>query len=83
MDHVLIILGLLALWVLFVLASPTKACDACASHRGPCPPCNGTGRRFRFGARLVHRGMVKGHKEARRRLSARGPNTSGRRHISA
>ena len=67
MDHVLVILGLAAFWALFVLVSPTKACGSCARHRGPCPRCGGSGRRFRLGARLVHRGVVQARKQARSR----------------
>ncbi len=66
MDHVLVILGLLLLWALFLLVSPTRACGSCDRHRGPCPRCKGTGRRFRPGARLVHRGAVQAHKQRRR-----------------
>jgi len=58
MDHVLIVLGIIAVLILFVLASPTKACR-CA---GRCARCKGTGRRFRFGARLVRRVIVQAHK---------------------
>lgn len=65
MGHVLAILGLAALWVLFVYLSPTKACRSCTRFRGPCPRCKGTGRRLRLGARLVRRGVLKAYKEAR------------------
>jgi hypothetical protein len=57
-DHVLAALALLAGYALFLLISPTGKCGACARHRGPCPRCKGTGRRFRPGARLVHFGAV-------------------------
>lgn len=67
MDHVLVVLGLTALYALFVLVSPDKACKACARSRGPCPRCGGTGRRFRRGARFVHRGAVKACEHARGR----------------
>jgi hypothetical protein len=68
MTHLLVVLGLLAGYALFVLASPMKACGSCQRHRGhPCPRCGGTGRRFRLGARLIHRGAVKAHKRARER----------------
>lgn len=63
MDHVLAILGLAALWALFVYLSPTKTCRSCARSRGPCPRCKGTGRRFRLGARLVRRGALKAYQE--------------------
>jgi hypothetical protein len=65
---ILIALGLLAGYALLVLASPTTACRSCARYRGrPCPRCQGTGRRFRPGARLVHRGAARAHRQARRR----------------
>jgi len=67
MIHVLVLLGLLCAYALFLLVSPTRACGSCMKHRGPCPRCKGTGRRFRPGARLVHRGAVSAHKQARRR----------------
>jgi hypothetical protein len=63
MDHVLAILAIVAVLAVFLLISPTRRCN-CGSR---CSRCKGTGRRFRLGARLVHRGAVKAHKEARRR----------------
>ena len=59
MEHVVIGLAAAAVWAAFVFVSPTRACGACARYRGPCPRCKGTGRRWRLGARLVHRGAVK------------------------
>ncbi len=50
MDHVLVILGLAAAWVVFVYASPDKPCRKCAGTLGPCGKCRGTGRRYRVGA---------------------------------
>lgn len=64
MHDILMILVIGGVVVLFLIVSPTTACSC---TRRPCPRCGGTGRRLRLGARLVHRGMVKGHKEARRR----------------
>lgn len=59
MIQVLTLLAMLAAYGLLVLVSPTRACGSCGRHRGrPCPRCGGTGRRFRLGARLVHRGAV-------------------------
>jgi hypothetical protein len=70
--HVLIALGLAAGYALFLLAWPGKACGSCARHPGRlCPRCGGTGRRFRPGARLVHRGAATGFRYARERLDAR------------
>ena len=72
MIHVLIALGLVAGYALFLLARPGKACRSCQRYRGrPCRRCGGTGRRFRFGARLVHRGVVAGFRYARVQLAAR------------
>ena len=65
MDHVLVILGLAVLYTLFVLISPDKPCTSCTRRRSPCPRCKGTGRRFRLGARLVHRGAARAHKRRR------------------
>lgn len=59
MIHFLVLLGLAAGYALFVLVSPTKACGACERHPGrPCPRCHGSGRRFRVGARTVHRALL-------------------------
>jgi hypothetical protein len=72
MDHLLVVLGLAAAYALLLLVSPMKACGACARHPGrPCPRCQGTGRRFRIGARLVHRGMVKARRRSRDRHGER------------
>jgi hypothetical protein len=72
MEHVLVILVIIVVYGLFVLASPTRACGSCIKHRGPCPRCKGTRRRFRLGARLVHRGAVRARKQARRRQGRGG-----------
>lgn len=64
-DHVLAAAVVAAAYALFLLLSPTRACRACARSRGPCPRCKGTGRRFRPGASLVHRGAVQALKRAR------------------
>lgn len=70
MGHVLVILGLAAAWVVFVYVSPTRACRSCARHRGPCPRCRGTGRRFRVGAGLVRRATVHLYREVRQAVHA-------------
>ena len=68
MTHLLAVLALLGAYALFLLVSPMKACGSCQRHRGrPCPRCGGSGRRFRIGAQLVHRGAVKARKQARRK----------------
>jgi len=52
---------------LFVLISPKMACRKCSGNgsrqrrdraRSPCGRCQGTGRQFRPGARLVYAGAV-------------------------
>jgi DnaJ-class molecular chaperone len=63
MSLLLLILGALAAYTLFVLASPATACRTCSGwgmkqrrrRRAACPRCGGTGIRFRPGAPLVHR----------------------------
>jgi hypothetical protein len=70
--HVLIALGLVAGYALFLLARPDKACRSCQRYRGrPCRRCGGTGRRFRLGARPVRRGLVAGLLYARVQRAAR------------
>ena len=63
MIHFLIALAVAAGLILFVLVSPTKPCRSRAGQSGPCPRCRGTGRRFRFGARLVRRVIAQAHKQ--------------------
>jgi len=58
MDHVMVILGLVAAWAVFVYVRPTKPCRKCAATRGPCGRCRGTGRRLRLGARLVRKALL-------------------------
>lgn len=65
-SHALVVLVIAAAYILFTLASPTRACKSCGRQRGPCPRCQGTGRRFRPGARLVHRGAATAWRHARR-----------------
>ena len=71
MQYILIALAILAGWALFVLAFPARACGACLRHRGPCPVCKGSGRRFRPGARIVHAGAVLAYEIVRRKRRAR------------
>ena len=58
--------GLLGLWCLFVLVSPTGTCPAChgkrvrtrnGRRRGACKTCKATGKAARPGAQLVHRAL--------------------------
>jgi hypothetical protein len=67
MHEFLIGLAILAGWLLSLYLCPTKACG-CA---GRCGRCKSTGRRFRFGARLIHRGAAAGYRQARRRRANR------------
>jgi hypothetical protein len=66
--QVLIVLAVIAGLIVFVLVSPTKPCR-CA---GQCGRCQGTGRRFRIGARLVRRAIVQAHTQARPGSALRG-----------
>jgi len=60
---VLIIIGAVIGYALFVLASPTTGCRRCSGYgtkgrrRRPCRRCGGTGTRFRPGAPLLYRAI--------------------------
>lgn len=64
-ELVLLLLGCGAVWVIGLLLWPYTACSRCGGSGrntgsngkrwGTCRKCKGTGRRLRFGARLVHR----------------------------
>lgn len=66
MTHLLMFLAVVAGYGLFVLVSPTGACRKCSGwgsrkrHRkvSACGRCKATGKTFRPGARLVHRGAA-------------------------
>ena len=67
MHDVLLGVAALAACVVFVLISPKMGCRKCGASgsrkrrgrpRSACGRCQGTGRQFRPGARLVHRGAV-------------------------
>ena len=66
MTHLLVLLAILTAYGLFVLIKPDGPCHRCAGwghrqkrrRRTACPRCQGTGRRFRPGARLVHKGAA-------------------------
>ena len=67
MTHLLMSLAIVAGYALFVLVRPTGACRKCSgwgSRRGrrrkvsACGRCSATGKTFRPGARLVHRGAA-------------------------
>jgi hypothetical protein len=65
LTHILLGLGLLAGWALFLAASPTRRCRRCKGKRIvrsrwrqriiACPKCRTTGRHYRLGAVTVHR----------------------------
>jgi DnaJ-class molecular chaperone len=72
-TQVLLILALAAGYAVFLLIRPTRTCRSCGGwgakgrRRAACHRCGGTGRRFRLGARLVHRGAAEGHRYIRNR----------------
>lgn len=74
MTQVLIALALTAGYAVFLLARPTRTCRRCRGwgargrRRSYCTRCGGTGRRFRLGARLVHRGAAGAYRYARKRM---------------
>jgi hypothetical protein len=65
-SAVLLILAIAAVSAVVVLVSPTRCCARCKGERVTrhrwtgkiigCPRCKGTGRHYRRGAVLVHRG---------------------------
>lgn len=65
-TQALVILALFAAYSLFVLVKPDTACRECGAwgHKSKrrrnraCGRCKGTGRQFRPGARLVHKGAA-------------------------
>lgn len=67
MRDVLLGLAAVTAYGLFVLAMPKMGCRKCSASgsrkrrgraRSACGRCQGTGRQFRPGARLVHAGAV-------------------------
>lgn len=67
MTHLLMLLAAVAGYGLFVLVSPTGSCRKCSGWGArtgrrrkvsACGRCQATGRTFRPGARLVHRGAA-------------------------
>lgn len=77
MTQVLLVLGATAGYALFLLMRPTKTCRSCSGwgakgrRRSYCTRCGGTGKRFRLGARLVHRGAAEAYRYARKRMESR------------
>ena len=77
MTQVLIALAAIAGYALFLLVKPEKTCRSCRGwgakgrRRSYCTRCGGTGKRFRLGARLVHRGAAEAYRYARKRMESR------------
>ena len=75
MTDVLIILLAVVGYCAFALAVPDKQCRRCGGwgqkakrrRKRACPKCMGTGRHFRLGAPLVHRGKSMGIRYMRER----------------
>lgn len=74
MTQVLLIIGVAAGYTVFLLIRPTTSCRSCGGwgakggrRRSACPRCQGTGRTFRLGARLVHRGAAAAYRSNRNR----------------
>lgn len=73
MTQFLMGLAIAAGYALFLLVRPTRACRSCGGwgakghRRAYCTRCSGTGRRFRLGARLVHRGAAQAYRYVRNR----------------
>jgi hypothetical protein len=71
--QVFTVLALLAGYAFFLLARPVKRCRPCAGwgakgrRRAYCVRCQGTGRRFRPGARLLHRAAAEAYRYIRTR----------------
>jgi len=72
---ILIILAAVAVYAVFVLVKPDKACGKCSGwglktrrrRSKACSRCKGTGKQFRLGARLVHGGAAQAMKYMRER----------------
>ena len=73
MTQVLLVLGATAGYAVFLLVRPEKTCRRCSGwgargkRRTYCSRCQGTGKRFRLSARLVHRGAAGAYRYARTR----------------
>ena len=76
LAHLLVVLLILAGYLAFALVKPDKACRRCGGwcqkakrrRNKACPRCKGTGRHFRLGAPLVHRGKSMAIRYARERM---------------
>jgi DnaJ-class molecular chaperone len=76
-TQILIVVALLAGYSVFLLVKPEKKCRSCRGwgargrRRAACTRCGATGKRFRLGARLVHRGAAEAYRYARKRMESR------------
>ena len=81
MERILAGLGLLLAYAAFVAVMPKQNCRKCNGWgnrkkkrrrgRSACGKCGATGRQFRPGARLVHKGIVAGHDWIREQVEQR------------
>lgn len=75
MNQILIALAITAGYGLFVLVRPMMGCRKCSGwgqrtrrrRVSACGRCQGTGRQFRPGARLIHKGAGLGLRQWRER----------------
>lgn len=67
MAHIAVVIVLFLAYCVFLLVRPHKPCNC----SGRCPRCKGTGKRFRFGAGLMHRGVNVGIGHLREMWEAR------------
>ena len=76
LGHLLVLLAIIAVYLLFVLVKPGRACPKCSGwgqrqrrrKRGACPRCKGTGKSFYPAARLVHKGAAAAYRQVRERM---------------
>ena len=80
MERILVVFGLLGGYAAFVALMPKQNCRKCNGWgsrkrrrrgRSACGRCGATGRQFRPGARLVHRGIVAGFDWIREQVEQR------------
>lgn len=67
MERILVVVGLIVAYAVFVALMPKMDCTKCRGWgnrkkrmrrgRSACGKCGATGRQFRPGARLVHKGI--------------------------
>lgn len=81
MERILVVLGLLGGYAVFVALKPKMDCTKCNGWgsrnkrtrrgRSACGKCGATGRQFRPGARLVHSGILLAVEAVREHLEQR------------